>query len=462
MAPEVLASRVGPEADVWAAGVMAYQLLTGRFPFDDKSNPGRRGGGGGLESLSGGCGSVRGLGSAGGRGWAGGCTWAARALPCPPSRLPPRAHTPPHPSPPHTSPALSKVWRSILTDKLSTSGKAWDGVSDDARDFVAWLLNRDPAARPTAAQALQHPWLRGGSAERSTGRPLPLGVVQRVQRYGSSSLFKRTALQCMAAELLAAGAGVGAAACELSARWAPVVTAPGDWSLQVRGAGGTWERLPHHPPSPPTSYPPRQPRSPTLTLPSPHFFQYLYDALGFGPSDDASIPRDQLVAGLQALGYRLGQGEAERLLEQLGDAPAVTKAALAASQMDWGALAARHADKWAAAARAAFDRFDADGDGIIQREEIVKALAGRLAAGEADDAVAHAMAEACKRDESVRDGLSYDAFARMLRSDGGAAECLDLYDDRLSSGHGGSAAAAALLRAGAGAAPNLPSVAEAA
>ena len=121
-----------------------------------------------------------------------------------------------------------------------------------------------------------------------------------------------------------------------------------------------------------------------------------------------------MVAGLQALGYRLGQGEAERLLEQLGDAPAVTKAALAASQMDWGALAARHADKWAAAARAAFDRFDADGDGIIQREEIVKALAGRLAAGEADDAVAHAMAEACKRDESVRDGLSYDAFARML------------------------------------------------
>ena len=97
MAPEVLASRVGPEADVWAAGVMAYQLLTGRFPFDDKSNPGRRGGGGGLESLSGGCGSVGGLGSAGGRGWAGGCTWAARALPCPP--LSPPASCP-HPTPP--------------------------------------------------------------------------------------------------------------------------------------------------------------------------------------------------------------------------------------------------------------------------------------------------------------------------------------------------------------------------
>ena len=39
MAPEVLSSQVLPASDVWSAGVMAYQLLTGQFPFDDKSNP---------------------------------------------------------------------------------------------------------------------------------------------------------------------------------------------------------------------------------------------------------------------------------------------------------------------------------------------------------------------------------------------------------------------------------------
>ena len=39
MAPEVLRSEVFPASDVWAAGVMAHQLLTGRFPFDDRTNP---------------------------------------------------------------------------------------------------------------------------------------------------------------------------------------------------------------------------------------------------------------------------------------------------------------------------------------------------------------------------------------------------------------------------------------
>ena len=39
MAPEVLSSQVGPASDVWSAGIMAHQLLTGRFPFDDKANP---------------------------------------------------------------------------------------------------------------------------------------------------------------------------------------------------------------------------------------------------------------------------------------------------------------------------------------------------------------------------------------------------------------------------------------
>lgn len=35
----------------------------------------------------------------------------------------------------------------------------WDSVSDDAKEFIRYLLTYEEAARPTAFEALQHPWL---------------------------------------------------------------------------------------------------------------------------------------------------------------------------------------------------------------------------------------------------------------------------------------------------------------
>lgn len=71
--------------------------------------------------------------------------------------------------------------QSILLDKLNFKRSCWEGISDEAKDFVAQLLNRDPAKRPTAKEALKHPWLRGSVSDRSTGKPLSLKVVQRIQ-----------------------------------------------------------------------------------------------------------------------------------------------------------------------------------------------------------------------------------------------------------------------------------------
>ena len=100
-----------------------------------------------------------------------------------------------------TNPALSSVLRSILTDKLDFNKSCWSDISDDAKDFVKFLLNRDVAARPTAAQALAHPWLKGDVADRTKGRQLSTNVVQRIQRYGRADVLKRSVYELMAAEL---------------------------------------------------------------------------------------------------------------------------------------------------------------------------------------------------------------------------------------------------------------------
>jgi calcium-dependent protein kinase len=39
MAPEQLSGKTEPASDIWSAGVMAYQLLSGMVPFDDPKNP---------------------------------------------------------------------------------------------------------------------------------------------------------------------------------------------------------------------------------------------------------------------------------------------------------------------------------------------------------------------------------------------------------------------------------------
>ena len=53
------------------------------------------------------------------------------------------------------------VMDAILAGAIDVSSPPWDAVSAGAKDLVLKLLDRDPATRPTAADALAHPWVVG-------------------------------------------------------------------------------------------------------------------------------------------------------------------------------------------------------------------------------------------------------------------------------------------------------------
>ncbi|PSC74049.1 Calcium-dependent kinase 29 [Micractinium conductrix] len=177
MAPETLSSQTFPSSDVWAAGVMAYQLLSGYLPFDDPRNP--------------------------------------------------------------NAPSLSAIWKGILTEQPSFRRSAWKEVSEEAKDFVKALLDKDHTKRPSAKEALRHPWLSAAFHE-AKQRPLSATVVQRIQRFAQTNVLRRTILELIAQELL-----------KLMPAMSPTVHGPGEYGyMAVQQPAHLDGSSPRSPPAP--------------------------------------------------------------------------------------------------------------------------------------------------------------------------------------------------------------------
>ncbi|KAK9818169.1 hypothetical protein WJX72_008161 [[Myrmecia] bisecta] len=130
MAPELFMRYYGIECDLWAMGMLLYQLLSGRLPF-----------------------------------WGGDSSSASPF----------------------------NVMVAILHQEINTSGAAWEGVSAEAKDLVHRLLDRDFNTRITAAQALKHPWI-AANVEEAEERLVLSNVVKLKPRRSSLEGDRRAAL----------------------------------------------------------------------------------------------------------------------------------------------------------------------------------------------------------------------------------------------------------------------------
>ncbi|GMN42840.1 hypothetical protein TIFTF001_012044 [Ficus carica] len=91
----------------------------------------------------------------------------------------------------------SGIFRAVLRADPNFEDLPWPSVSQEAKDFVKRLLNKDYRKRMSAVQALTHAWLRNDN------RPVPLDifVYKLVKAYFYATPLKRAALKALSKAL---------------------------------------------------------------------------------------------------------------------------------------------------------------------------------------------------------------------------------------------------------------------
>ncbi|KAG2424379.1 hypothetical protein HXX76_014588 [Chlamydomonas incerta] len=360
MAPELVLQSYDEKCDIWSVGMLTYQLLTGRFPFWE---------------------DVR-------------------------------------------TQTLSDVWKAILTTDINWDAQELKQLSPSAVDLLKRLLQRDPAQRPSAFAALEHPWL----SEEGRARDLPLqgSVVQRLQRFSTFGHLKQLVLKMIVDEIRDEMTGAAATAGKAQA----------GVSRKARTALGNLQDL----------------------------FNEL-DTDGSG-----AISFEELSSGLRRQGYVLADNEIENLMRRVDSDHngTVDLSEFIATLLDWDQV--QSDQNWQTYLDHAFRKMDHDGDGYISLDELLQqlpplrpapgapsgglaqvvgsavsgaaaalGLGGRLDAYEGD---AERLAEAklmLREADTNGDGkISREEFFDLLR-DGHAPDSLSFYDDRLSIGEDGRA-----------------------
>eukprot|EP00873_Tetraselmis_striata_P035898 jgi/Tetstr1/456162/TSEL_042930.t1 len=270
------------------------------------------------------------------------------------------------------APTMKELFNIIANDPIDFSGLAAEGVSEQGQDFLKALLAKHPQDRLSAAEALEHPWIK--EADSDDGAPLNGTVVQRLQRFAVSGQLKKVILNMITMDIIS----------------------------------GTTDIF--------TSLETTQILAPARDI----FMRLDQDASG-------DVSADELLLELSREGYTVSDHEVEQLMARIdadGDGRLVFDE-LASSLLDWNQF--ETSAQWLRLARRAFQRLDLNGDGHINLEEVISLLPSSQSQEERTEA-ARAMIR--EFDEDDDGNISWEEFLGLL-TEGSTPAALDLFDKRL-------------------------------
>ena len=100
-----------------------------------------------------------------------------------------------------------EILESVKEGVFSFDNPNWKHVSDEAKNFVEWLLSYDENERPTAEKALQHPWLENTRKTsclglQNKGCKDTINVLTNLETFCSSSKLKQAVCAFTASQLI--------------------------------------------------------------------------------------------------------------------------------------------------------------------------------------------------------------------------------------------------------------------
>ncbi|CAI0437223.1 unnamed protein product [Linum tenue] len=85
------------------------------------------------------------------------------------------------------------IFDAILQGDIDFESHPWPVISSGAKDLVQKMLTQDPKRRITAAQVLDHPWLKEGGE--ASDKPIDSAVLSRMKQFRAMNKLKKLALK---------------------------------------------------------------------------------------------------------------------------------------------------------------------------------------------------------------------------------------------------------------------------
>ncbi|CAN6345698.1 unnamed protein product [Urochloa humidicola] len=91
------------------------------------------------------------------------------------------------------------IFDAVLRGHIDFTSDPWPSISNSAKDLVKKMLRQDPKERLTAAEILNHPWIREDGE--APDKPLDITVIGRMKQFRAMNKLKKVALKVVAENL---------------------------------------------------------------------------------------------------------------------------------------------------------------------------------------------------------------------------------------------------------------------